>query len=120
MRWAVTMLIVSIGWLTFRLSDTGQMRLYLSSMTGAGSKATGYLPFTWQYFMHGRLLFLMVFCILGILLLGNEKIQEQYKIMVSSSLGLQIIKYLFLITVWILSFVTIVATEYSPFIYFQF
>lgn len=120
LKWAVTMLLVSIGWLTFRLSDTGQMRLYLSSMTGAGSKATGYLPFTWQYFMHGRLLFLMVFCILGILLLGNEKIQEQYKIMVSSSLGLQIIKYLFLITVWILSFVTIVATEYSPFIYFQF
>lgn len=120
LKWAVTMILVSIGWLTFRLSDIGQMRLYLAYMTGVGSKNDSYLPFTWQYFMHGRLLILMFFSIVGVLLLGNENIRKKYKIMVTRSMELQIIKYLFLIMVWILSFVTIVATEYSPFIYFQF
>lgn len=119
-KWAVTMLLVSIGWLTFRLSDMEQMRLYLSSMMGAGGNASGYLPFTWQYFVHGRPLFLMAFSILGILILGNETLQEKYNGMASRSPVVQVMKNLFLIMVWVLSFVTIVATEYSPFIYFQF
>lgn len=115
-KWAATMLLVSIGWLTFRLSDMEQMRLYLSAMTGAGGSASGYLP----YFLHGRPLFLMAFSILGILVLGNETLQERYNDKASRSSGIQVMKYLFLIMVWVLSFVTIVATEYSPFIYFQF
>ena len=62
----------------------------------------------------------MAVSILGILVLGNETLQERYNDKASRSSGIQVMKYLFLIMVWVLSFVTIVATEYSPFIYFQF
>lgn len=121
LKWVMTMLIVSIGWLTFRLPNLEQMCLYLRYMFGAVSGAElGYLPFTWRYFCTPRFLTLMGISAAGISILGNEKIQEWGKIRLETSIPLNAVKYAFLLLLWCLCFITIVATEYSPFIYFQF
>lgn len=121
LKWAVTMLLVSIGWLCFCMPDTAIMKQYLSSMFGRSPVSeNGYLPFTWQYFISPRFVFLMLLAAGGSFLLGDERVQRVWKTKLEMLPVIQAVRYLFLLSVWFLSFITIVATQYSPFLYFQF
>ncbi len=119
LKWAGTMLLVSIGWLTFRLPDLDQMIRYLGYMSGNGVPGVeGYLPFTWQYYLHPRFLFLLTVSAVGACF--PERLAARIKEVLQTRAEWQAGMYVAAVLIWILSFVTIVATEYSPFIYFQF
>ncbi len=121
LKWVITMLIVSVGWLTFRLPDMDQMCKYLGYMVGRGIPAEqGYLPYTWEYFITPRFITLMSIFALGMVVLSRETIHRWYCSTFQKSICFQTIKYAVLLALWCLCFVTVVATEYSPFIYFQF
>ncbi len=120
-KWAATMLLVSVGWLTFRLPDLETMVRYLAYMVGNGRfLIPGYIPFTWQYFLTVRFAVLVGVSALGIYVLGNGRVYQWWKFQWDHSVGIQVITCGVLLFLWCLCFVTIVATEYSPFIYFQF
>lgn len=119
LKWAVTMLFVSLGWLCFCLPDSSVMKQYLSSLFGCAPE-NGYLPFTWRYFSSPRFMFLMLLSAVGSFLMGDERIQRVWKTKLEPIPAIQAVRYAFLLLVWFLSFITIVATQYSPFLYFQF
>lgn len=120
-KWAATMLLVSVGWLTFRLPDLETMVRYLAYMVGNGRfLIPGYIPFTWQYFLTVRFAVLVGVSALGIYVLGGGRVYQWWKFQWDHSVGIQVITCGVVLFLWCLCFVTIVATEYSPFIYFQF
>ena len=121
LKWMSAMLLVSIGWLCFCLPDTAAMKQYLSCLFAcAPAPERGYLPFTWRYFTSRRFVFLMCLSAGGSFLLGDERIQRLWKTKLEALPAMQTARYAFLLLVWLLSFITIVARQYSPFLYFQF
>lgn len=119
LKWCGTMFIVNIGWICFRVEDVGQFIKYLKYMFGMnGSMAEA--SFTYQYFLTHRVITIIIICCLGICILGNKKIWNKITCWNRESKVFNIGKSIVLLGTLVVCYITIVSTNYSPFIYFQY
>lgn len=116
-KYICTMFIVMLFWQLFRFeSIAGTIRWF--------GIALGFITFdriyyTWQYFFDTRMLCFLSIAILGATVLGNSRINEVYKKIVSKKTGYlmqEIIMFLF----FIIAILFMVNSTYSPFIYFRY
>lgn len=108
----ITMFIVIIGWVLFRVDNVSQALGYLEVMFGVNSNASLY-EFT--YFMNKKLVLWIVVAALGSLPVISNKLRKY-----NGNKSFEIISTVVILTLFILSIVFIVNSTYSPFIYFQF
>ena len=115
-RWGVTFLIVSVGWLAFNVSNADDLCLFLSYLVGMGVPVS----FSAAYYMTPRLITLWIVVIAGTLILSRRKVRICLERWDSSSPVFNVIKYVFLLGCLWLCFITSVSEGYTPFLYFQF
>lgn len=110
------MLIVFIGWTCFRVKDMDELDYFVTQLQG---NTYGDVTFTWRYFLSVKVICLLLVAIIGIYLFSRKRvinILEKY----NTSVVFNCIKYVLILVLFYLSFITIVANGYSPFLYFQF
>ncbi len=115
-KWAVTFLIVSLGWIAFNVNSMRQLKMFCGYLVGIGGKSS----FSTIYYLTPRLLTIWAVIILGTIICSRQKVQELYRKLEQESLIFQIVKYAFLLGCLFLCYITIVSEGYSPFLYFQF
>lgn len=117
LKWAVTFLIVSIGWLAFQIPSVSSILQYLKYMIGIG---TGTSAFSVVYYLTPKLIAVLVITGIGIVTLGQEAVWRKFIELNTTSRIFNIIKYVILFILFYLCFLTIVSVNYVPFLYFQF
>ena len=111
-----TFVIVMIGWIAFNVPTVKDFKSYIGRMLGRSSAST----FTYAYFLTPRLIALYAVVILGCLIMNNDRVKEKISKYSEGSLMFNIVKYLVLIGLMYLCFITNLSEGYSPFLYFQF
>ncbi|MEG1311771.1 MAG: MBOAT family O-acyltransferase, partial [Romboutsia sp.] len=112
-KWAITILIVMIGWVFFNSTTMNDAFNYLLIMFGFVKKEI--ITFEISYYMNLRvILWIIVSIILSTPLISN--ISKKY----ASNKYFEVIKTLVLAIILIVSIIFMVNSTYSPFIYFQF
>lgn len=119
LKWAVTMFIVNIGWICFKVGTVEEFWQYLKYMFGLGGNISG-VSYTYQYFLSVRTVSIIIVAVLGILILGNEKIKKTLQAYMEQSVMINVIKYVALLVLLIICYCAIVSSTYSPFLYFQY
>lgn len=120
--WLYTIVAVTIGWVIFRIEDLFHALSYIGAMFGAGDK--NYTAFDIRFFLDERLAFFLVIAILACIpwaqVLPRMAAERVAKFATSDSAAPRISRHICIILLLVISFVFIVNTTYSPFIYFQF
>lgn len=112
-KWAITMLIVIIGWVFFSITNLTSALNYLAVMFGFVNNSI--ITFSIDYFLN----FKMIVWLITAILLSAPLIPNIFK-KYNSNKFFEIIKTLFLGILLIICILFIVNSTYSPFIYFQF
>ena len=115
-RWAVTFLIVNIGWITFNVQDMEEFKEFVSYLLGMGTPVS----FTGIFYLNPRLLFLCTIVVFGMIFFSRKKVQTTLLKLDRESVIFQAVKYLILLFCVYLCFITSVSEGYQPFLYFQF
>ena len=115
--WLYTTLVVFIGWTCFWIGGITEFIGFIKILFGFVSYEVW---FTWQYYLTPKIITLVIISCLGIALLSNQKIQKSLVRLNESSIAVISIKYILLIALFWLCFMSIVANGYSPFLYFVF
>lgn len=118
-KWAITMFIVNIGWICFKVGTLGEFLQYIKYMFGMGGDVSG-VSYTYQYFLSFRTVSIVVVTWLGILLLGREKIKNRIKVCMERSVTVNVVKYVTLLVLLVVCYCAIVSSTYSAFLYFQY
>lgn len=103
-KWLFTMLIVYFSWIIFMTPSFSVALNYIKLMFSNISSDS--VPFTYQYYFDKRIIFTL--CLGSFFSLFNIKIKNE------------LIKYLILIVLFIISIIYMVNSSYSPFLYFRF
>ena len=103
-KWLFTMLIVYFSWIIFMTPSFSVALNYIKLMFSNISSDS--VPFTYQYYFDKRIIFTL--CLGSFFSLFNIKIKNE------------LIKYLILILLFIISIIYMVNSSYSPFLYFRF
>ena len=98
------MLIVYFSWIIFMTPSFSVALNYIKLMFSNISSDS--VPFTYQYYFDKRIIFTL--CLGSFFSLFNIKIKNE------------LIKYLILIVLFIISIIYMVNSSYSPFLYFRF
>lgn len=112
-RYLLTMLIVIVGWVAFRAENLSAALTFYLSMFGLSGTETGASVFT--AIATRDVAFLVV--ALAIILAENLK---RHQHLVTRSPAMQVAKPVVLLPVFALAVSKLVASNYSPFLYFQF
>lgn len=112
--WIYTTFVVCLGWLCFRLEGIHAFFAYLKNLVGIG---IGELTFTWRYFFTPKIILLIVIACGGMLILSRGRIQSMLQRLDESSRVFVVVKYLVLLLLFGLSFMSIVSNGYTPFLY---
>ena len=119
LAWFLTMLVVVIGWVMFRLPESGQFLGYLKVMAGLGQK--GYIAYGIRYYLSNQ----MICYLTGALLVCLPWSEIRKRLMdriadVKIQTGLLVVKRLILAGLYVLSYIYVINSSYDPFIYFRF
>lgn len=115
--WLYTFIVVSIGWLCFRLSGVSEFISYIKNLLGIGVDS---VTFTWRYFLNNKIIALMVITVSLMIILYCKKVQEKIRKLNEESKIFVSIKYIVLIGIFFLCFTSIVNNGFSPFLYFSY
>ena len=122
LKWAYTMLAVTLGWVLFKIEDIQEALSYISVMFGV--KKHDYNAFSLGFFLDRRIGFYLFIAILACIPWAQvmpRHIGSRIAAFTDSSKGTWCIaRYACLLVLLIVSFVFTVNSTYSPFIYFQF
>lgn len=119
LKWAVTMFIVNIGWICFKVGTVREFWRYLKYMFGLNGDMSG-VSYTYEYFLSFRTVSIIIVTCLGILILGNEKIKKSIQNCMEKSVAANVVKFSALLILLIICYCAIVSSTYSPFLYFQY
>ena len=121
-RWGYTMLAVTLGWVLFKIEDLKEALSYIRVMFGIDRST--YTAFSLRFFLDRRIAFFLVVAILACVpwaqvlprFLGTHiaEFNEGDRRLP------RVARHICLLLLLVISFVFIVNTTYSPFIYFQF
>ena len=103
-KWLITMLIVYFSWIIFMTPSFSVALNYVKLMFSNVSSSS--VPFAYQYYFDKRIIFTL--CVGILLSLFNLRVENE------------IIKYLLLIVLFIVSIIYMINSSYSPFLYFRF
>ncbi len=103
-KWLVTMLIVYFSWIIFMTPSFSVALNYIKLMFSNISSDA--VPFTYQYYFDKRIV--STLCVGTFFSLFNIRIENE------------LLKYLLLIALFIISIIYMVNSSYSPFLYFRF
>ena len=116
-KWICTMLIVMILWQCFRFQNLGDIVSLMKILFGMAD--FDYVYYTWQYYFDAQIITLVSVGILGATVWGHPEIQKRRETMVSSNVG-YVLQWLLFLILFLLAVITMVSSNYSPFIYFQY
>ena len=121
-KWSYTMLAVMLGWVLFRIEDIVETLRYFKAMFGFDR--SGYTAFSVGYFLDVRLVFFLVIAVLACIPWAQVmpvKISAHIANFAGSDKMLpRVTRHVCLIVLLVISFIFIVNSTYSPFIYFRF
>ena len=103
-KWLVTMLIVYFSWIIFMTPSFSVALNYIKLMFSNISSDA--VPFTYQYYFDKRIV--STLCVGTFFSLFNIRIENE------------LLKYLLLVALFIISIIYMVNSSYSPFLYFRF
>lgn len=115
--WVYTTLVVFLGWICFWCGGVGDFLNFIKVLFGFGSAE---IWFTWQYYLTPKIVVLIVLSALGIGILSRPRIQKRLLLLNEQNKVFAIMKYVILLFLFALCFISIVANGYSPFLYFVF
>ncbi|MBO4267024.1 MAG: MBOAT family protein [Lachnospiraceae bacterium] len=122
LKWGYTMLAVTLGWVLFKLEDIAEAFSFIKVMFGAGQG--GYKAFDIGFFLDKRLGFFLVIAVIACVpwaqVLPRHISAYIADFEGSDKKGMRIMRHTCLIALLVISFIFIVNTTYSPFIYFRF
>ncbi len=110
-----TLFVVNMGWVLFRAETINDAILYIQNMFGKVQTTTGY---TLASYLDNWTIFILI---LGLIFASSipSRVRDLLVQKVDSKIDL-IFKYTFLIAIFYIVIIRIVAGTYNPFIYFQF
>ena len=115
-RWAATFLIISLGWIAFYAGGVSECQEFLSYLIGEGTAGS----FSAVYFMTPKLVFLWAAVAIGMVVFSRRTVQERLIYWDGHSGVFNVFKYVFLLGMVYLCFITTISEGYTPFLYFQF
>lgn len=122
LKWAYTMLAVTLGWVLFKIEDLPEALSYIKAMFGFSQSA--YNAFSVRFFLDRRIAFFLVIAVLASVPWAQvlpRLIGTYVADFGGSDRKLpRISRHICLIALLVISFIFIVNSTYSPFIYFQF
>ena len=117
--WFLTMLVVVIGWVMFRLPESGQFLDYLKAM--AGFRQSGYIAYGIRYYLSNQMICYLTGAVLVCLpWSGIKKVLVEKVTALKMQMVLLVVKRLILAGLYVLSYVYVINSSYDPFIYFRF
>ncbi|MCR5421619.1 MAG: MBOAT family protein [Lachnospiraceae bacterium] len=122
-KWLYTMLVVVFGWVLFKLEDIGKTFDYIGTMFGAGSR--DYTEFSVGYYLDAKLMVILIIGILACIpwkdvLVRRGSFNGKGWVKFLSGESGYVLRYMFLILLFVLSMIFIINSTYNPFIYFRF
>lgn len=114
LRYLITMLIVLIGWVFFRVENLPDALSYLGIMFGL--QAPVGVGFNVQYYLSNKLVVILGIAVIASLPLMKTKWMERLKSMASW----ETVSNIATLLLFFVSIVFVVAASYNPFIYFRF
>ncbi|MCR5591891.1 MAG: MBOAT family protein [Lachnospiraceae bacterium] len=122
MKWGYTMLAVTLGWVLFRIEDLPASLSYIKVMFGLEKHE--YSAFSVRFFLDARLWFFLIIAVIACVpwarILPRYAGERVAALSESNAPLPRIARHAGLIVLLVISFIFIVNTTYSPFIYFQF
>ena len=122
LKWAYTILAVTLGWVLFKIEDLPEALSFIKAMFGIGTG--GYTAFSVRFFLNTRLLFFLIVAVLACVPWAQVlpgRVGARMALFCESDMkAYRITRHICLIVLLIISFIFIVNSTYSPFIYFQF
>ena len=122
LKWAYTILVVMLGWVLFKIEDLPHALSYIGSMFS--TKAHDYNAFSVRFFLDARMVFFLVVaavaCVPWAQIMPGKASAYIAQFAGGNRPAYRISRHVCLILLFIISFIFIVNTTYSPFIYFRF
>ncbi len=122
LRWGYTMLAVTLGWVLFKIEDIAEALSYIRVMFGL--QDSSYSAFSTRFFLDARLTFFLIVAVIACIpwaqLLPRFFAAYIAQFRDSNKTAPRVARHVFLVLLLVISFIFIVNTTYSPFIYFQF
>lgn len=116
-KWAVTMFIVYISWVFFRLTSLLDIKQYFKIMLGMVSFE--YIDLSFSYFFEFKIVILMIIAVLGATVFSAKKLKKAAE-MANQQPVLFVIQEAFLMILCVVNIMCMVNATYSPFLYFQY
>ncbi len=121
-KWGYTMLAVTLGWVLFKIEDLAEALDYIKVMFGLEKHS--YNAFSVRFFLDARLAFFLVIalvaCVPWAQILPRFMSARIADFAGSEKTLPRVARHVCLLLLLVISFIFIVNTTYSPFIYFQF
>ena len=122
LKWGYTMCAVTIGWVIFKIEDLAEAISYIKVMFGFSH--SDYSAFSPRFFLDRRMAFFLIVAILASIpwaqILPGKAGAYAARFCDSDKGAGVAVRYTILAALFVVSFIFIVNTTYSPFIYFQF
>ena len=122
LQWFYTMLVVSLGWVLFKIEDIGPALSYIGVMFNIGR--SDYSAFSIWYFLNKRLIFFLIISLLACIPWAQvlPRYVASYIAAFTSGqkTGCRVARYICLGALFIISLIFVINNTYTPFIYFQF
>lgn len=116
-KWAVTMLIVMLGWEVFRLNNLRAVIDFLPHLLGASSGAAP--VFTFSFFFSGKLIFFLIVAVFFATIPGFFAEKKAWKDFTGKT-WVTLTGCILLLLLFAAGIIFVVNSTYSPFIYFQY
>lgn len=115
-KWALTMLIVIIGWVFFKSETLSAAWAYILSMAGIGNASPQTAHFSYIYYLDRRLIFSVICAAVCSIPLWKNRFSE----LCQSNIWARIVQLVLVFTLFFICIIYITNNVYNPFIYFQF
>lgn len=116
-KWGITMFIVFISWVFFRLPYMSDILQYLGIMFGTIQFEQ--IDLGWKYFFDYKIIVFMAIGLLGATVLSCDWIKKKVMTLNNSTPGFMVQEIL-LLTLGVITVMCMVNSTYSPFLYFQY
>ena len=121
-KWFYSMLVVTLGWVLFKLEDLPTALSYIGVMFHTSNHE--YNAFSVMYYLDAKLVCVLIIAVIAMIpwaqILPRHIAAYIADFASSERTGFVIARRVLLIALLLLSFVFIINNTYSPFIYFQF
>ena len=121
-KWGYTMLAVTLGWVLFKIEDIAEALKYIKVMFNLENHV--YNAFSVRFFLDARLAFFLIIAVVACIPWAQvmpRHIGTHIARFASSNDTLpRMARHVCLVLLLVISFIFIVNTTYSPFIYFRF